>query len=356
MNIGKSFRKWHAWMSVFLGVIILLITVTGIAMTVRRDAHWVQPSGQKAKPKYTMNITHSHVLEEMKKIPEMDVESWDDIYWTDWRPSRSMLKIKSNNMWEAQMNTATGEVVQVALRNYDWISRLHRGVWATPSTTFNEKSLDFSKIFLVVGVLFLFLVVSGLYMFLATFRKRKAKNLLSAASIHFWLTPIVAIPLFVIAASGIVLQMDQVGLTPAKYFPGKYYPQREDLRAVNPENIDYQKMIEIAKGIPEAGMASYKDVWRVFVYPQYGIATLRQSNKIKNYEVQFDLKTGELIRATPRLTDWVEDIHEGRFWESKSYRYMSWGVFMVAKVLFLIMILVGGVMSYRYVKRKMGQK
>ena len=250
------------------------------------------------------------------------------------------------------MNTVTGEVVQVAKRNYDWIARLHKGVYATPSTTFNEKALDFSKIFLIVSLFFLFLLVSGIYMFITTFKKRKKKKPFSVANIHFWLTPIVSLPLLIIVISGLVLQFKQVGLTPEKYFPQKYYPQREDLQAIDPKNLDYQKILEIAKSIPEMKVDSYKDIWRVFIYPQYNIATIRQSNKINNQEVQINLQTAEIIKVTPRVTDWIEDIHEGRFWEIEHYRYMSWGIFMVTKILFLVMILAGGAMSYRYVKRK----
>lgn len=72
-------------------------------------------------------LSFAEVLEIAKSAPEAEILSWDDIDRLDVRPDKGMLKVRSKNRWEVQVDTATGEILQVAFRRSDLIESLHDG-------------------------------------------------------------------------------------------------------------------------------------------------------------------------------------------------------------------------------------
>jgi uncharacterized iron-regulated membrane protein len=354
----KLMRQWHIWGSVISLFAIVIFFATGYFMQIRRDVPVVMPKSLQAKTesgkkiKYTHNITHDDILQAVIAQPEMGVKGWDDIYQFDWRPKKSMVKVKANNLMEAQVNTATGKVEQVMKRNYDWISRLHAGEMVGPGQHFNQPStINLSDYFLIATLIFIFLLLSGLYLWIKKLKTATWKSLTTARGIHLWLTPILILPIFVMTLSGLFLQAKHY--LPESYSPNDQYKQIAGAPVIIPQvtMAEFLKILQTNPAVAQANIESWKDVWRVYTYPHSGHMVARVYNKHDiGYEVRINSVTGEVERAIPRYTDWIENIHEGRFWESKDFRWMSWGVFLISEIIFILVMVTGVILAFRYFK------
>lgn len=74
-----------------------------------------------------LSISFDRILEVAKTVPQAEIASWDDIDRLDVRPSKGMVKVRGKNRWEVQIDTHSGEVLQVAVRRSDLIESIHDG-------------------------------------------------------------------------------------------------------------------------------------------------------------------------------------------------------------------------------------
>ncbi len=113
-------------------------------------------------------LSFAEVLEIAKSAPEAEILSWDDIDRLDVRPDKGMLKVRSKNRWEVQVDTATGEILQVAFRRSDLIESLHDG-------SFFSDGIKL-MIFLPTALVLVGLWGTGVYLFfLPQLAKRKKR-------------------------------------------------------------------------------------------------------------------------------------------------------------------------------------
>ena len=99
---------------------------------------------------------------------EQAKQFWEDIDRLDVRPEKGMLKVRSKNRWEIQLDTATGQILQVALRRSDLIESLHDGSFFSNRI----KMIVFLPTALVLVVLW----GTGVYLFfLPQLAKRKKR-------------------------------------------------------------------------------------------------------------------------------------------------------------------------------------
>ncbi len=73
-------------------------------------------------------------------------------------------------------------------------------------------------------------------------------------------------------------------------------------------SVEFSEILEKSKRLKGLNIKDWTDVWRVNVYPNDGVISVRTRDR---WEVQFDAETGELLDLSVRRTDLVEDIHEG---------------------------------------------
>jgi uncharacterized iron-regulated membrane protein len=162
-------RKVHYWASIIVALPILLTIATGILLQVKKQSSWIQPPEQRGVSREA-TLSFPEILEISKTVPEAEVKSWSDISRIDVRPSRGMLKVTAKNNWEIQIDTQTGEVLQVAYRRSDIIESLHDGSWFTDTVKY--------WIFLPSGIVLLLLWLTGIYLFILPYWvrwKRTAK-------------------------------------------------------------------------------------------------------------------------------------------------------------------------------------
>lgn len=178
----KLNRTVHYWGSAIIVIPVLIVIVTGIILQLKKEADWIQPPtirGQGDVP----SVTFDEILSAAKSVPEAQITGWGDINRLDVRPSKGVIKIRSKNEWEIQIDHQSKAVIQVAYRRSDWIESIHDG-------SFFHKHAKL-WLFLPAAIILLILWGTGLYMFIITLlakNKKKKKNKKSTHSDNVELT------------------------------------------------------------------------------------------------------------------------------------------------------------------------
>lgn len=164
MNAKRLNRKVHRWAGIITAIPVIIILITGILLLLKKDVAWIQPPSQKGSSK-ALKLTFDEILEVVSKVPNVNLKSWDDINRLDVRPKKGLIKIRGNNDWEVQVDSKTGEVLQVAQRRSDFIESIHDG------SCFHESVK--LGLFLPVAILLVGIWGTGLYLFLLPYLGRK---------------------------------------------------------------------------------------------------------------------------------------------------------------------------------------
>ena len=175
MKAAKLNRLLHRWGSITTALPIAIIIVTGIILQLKKDVAWIQPSTQSGSSQ-ELSISFDTILNTAKTVPQAEISSWDDIDRLDVRPAKGMLKVRGKNRWEVQIDTKTGNVIQVAYRRSDLIESIHDG-------SFFHDTFKL-WLFLPAGLILFGLWVTGIYLFLLPHmnkRKRRREKLKSNA-------------------------------------------------------------------------------------------------------------------------------------------------------------------------------
>lgn len=155
-RVHVFFRKWHRWGALLSALPFLVVLGTGLLLQLKKDWSWVQPPSQRGKSKVP-TISMDAILRTVRGVPEAEVADWSDIDRLDVRPARGLVKVRCKNRYEVQVDTQTGELLQVAYRRSDLIEELHDGSW------FHERAKLW--IFLPTAVVVLSLWFTGIYLF-----------------------------------------------------------------------------------------------------------------------------------------------------------------------------------------------
>jgi uncharacterized iron-regulated membrane protein len=168
MNLNRTTRKVHYWIGAVILLPVLVVTVSGLLLQVKKQSSWIQPDehlGTGTVPEVSL----AELLVLLQEMPELGVTSWDDVDRLDVRPGKGMTKVRLNSGYEVQVDMGTGEVLQVAYRRTDLIEALHDGSWFGG---------DWTKLglFLPSAVGLFVLCVSGVWLFILPFRSRRRKQ------------------------------------------------------------------------------------------------------------------------------------------------------------------------------------
>jgi len=166
MKLSKLSRVSHRWGSIIALVPMTIIIVSGIALQLKKESSYIQPPTQRGVGTEPA-IGFERILEAAMTVPEAGIESWDDIDRLDVRPGKGVVKVRCKNSYEVQIDAATGEILQVAVRRSDLIESIHDG------TYFHDHLKLW--VFLPTGIVLALLVITGLHLFLLPYlalRKR----------------------------------------------------------------------------------------------------------------------------------------------------------------------------------------
>ncbi|MFC1600928.1 PepSY domain-containing protein [Candidatus Sumerlaeota bacterium] len=169
MKLSKLSRYLHRWGAIVALLPIAIIIVSGVVLQLKKEAAYIQPPTQPGTGSQ-LAIRFDRILEVAKTVPEAKIASWDDIDRLDVRPDKGMVKVRAKNRWEIQLDTQTGEILQVAVRRSDLIESIHDGSYFHDSFKL--------WIFLPAGLMLVALVITGLHLFilphLAKRRRRRS--------------------------------------------------------------------------------------------------------------------------------------------------------------------------------------
>ena len=168
MSFKKTNRTIHKWASIIVLLPLLMTIVTGGLLLVKKEFSILQPATMKGSEQYP-SIPFNEVLTIAQSIEQAKITSWHDINRLDVRPSKGIIKIRSeHDSIEIQIDAVTGEVLHVAKRNSDLIESIHDG-------TFFEKNANL-WLMLPVVVISIAISITGFILFLQPYFTRRKRN------------------------------------------------------------------------------------------------------------------------------------------------------------------------------------
>jgi uncharacterized iron-regulated membrane protein len=170
MSAPRWNRKLHRWGAIAVALPVFIVVATGVMLQLKKQSDWIQPPTQTGSGGQ-LGIDFERILEVARSVPEAEVEMWQDIDRLDVRPGMGIVKVRCKNRREIQIDTGTGEVLQVSVRRSDLIESIHDG-----SFFFEGAKL---WVFLPAALVLAGLWGTGIYLYILPYlvkRNRKSKG------------------------------------------------------------------------------------------------------------------------------------------------------------------------------------
>ncbi len=152
---------------------------------------------------------------------------------------------------------------------------------------------------------------------------------------HRYVAILTAIPFFIVIVTGLLLQLK-------KDVPWVQPPTQRGQSKV--PSLSFPAILEVARLVPEAGINEWSDVDRIDMQPNRGLAKITSSNR---WELQIDLKTGDVLSSSYRRSDLIESLHDGSWFHDSAKLWIFLpsgaivlGLWMTGLYLFFLPILV----------------
>lgn len=169
LNLKRLLRQIHYWLSLLVAVPAMIIFVAGIFLMLKKEIAWIQPptlSGIESGE--IPEISFDDMVLAARGHPEAQINSWTDIDRIDLRVGKGIAKLRGNSGWEVQVDTKTGDVLNVAYRRSDLIEQIHDGSFFSDAVKL--------YVFLPTGIFLILMWGTGIYLFLLPrFRKKKVR-------------------------------------------------------------------------------------------------------------------------------------------------------------------------------------
>lgn len=123
---------------------------------------------------------------------------------------------------------------------------------------------------------------------------------------HRWGAILIALPFLLVLITGLLLQLKKEWS----------WVQPPTMRGKGKTpTISLEAMLEAARSRPEVGVQSWDDVERIDVQPGRGVAKIQAHSR---WEIQVDLKTGEVLQVAYRRSDLIESLHDGSWFHDSA--------------------------------------
>lgn len=138
--------------------------------------------------------------------------------------------------------------------------------------------------------------------------------------LHRWGAVAIAIPFLVVIATGLLLQLKKQWswVQPTEHRGGGEVPA-----------VEFPRILEIARAVPEAGIRGWGDIDRVDVRPGKGIMKITSNTR---WEIQVDSESGAVLHSAYRRSDWLESLHDGSWFHpvAKLWIFLPSGLIVFA--------------------------
>jgi uncharacterized iron-regulated membrane protein len=153
---------------------------------------------------------------------------------------------------------------------------------------------------------------------------RPMKPQLLFRRVHYWASIPIVLPLLVVIATGIALQLK-------KHWTFVQPPEQQGSGA---PALCLTRILEICQTIPLAEIGGWEDVHRVELRPARGVVKVVSKNSM---EVQIDAHDGDVLQVAMRRSDLIESLHDGSWFHERA----KLGVFLPAAVVLFVLLLTG---------------
>lgn len=166
-SFNRYSRKLHRWGAIIIAIPLLLVVITGILLQVKKQVAWVQPPTMRGSQP-SLEISWEKILESASTQEQAGIKTWDDIDRLDVRPDRGLIKVRSNDGWEVQIDATNAKVLSTNYRRSDLIESLHDGSFFA----------DWAKItiFLANGLILLGLWFTGMWLWYLPISVKRMKQ------------------------------------------------------------------------------------------------------------------------------------------------------------------------------------
>jgi len=144
-------------------------------------------------------------------------------------------------------------------------------------------------------------------------------------NLHRWGSILALLPVMVIVVSGVILQLKK---EVASIQPPTQRGAGSQL------SVSFDRILEVAKTVPQAEIASWDDIDRLDVRPGKGVVKVRGKNR---WEIQIDTQTGDVLHVAVRRSDLIEGIHDGSYFHDC---FKLW-VFLPAGSVLAVLVITG---------------
>jgi uncharacterized iron-regulated membrane protein len=123
--------------------------------------------------------------------------------------------------------------------------------------------------------------------------------------VHSWGAILAALPVLIIIASGILLQLK-------KQVAWVQPPEQRGVDTI--PAVTFPQVLAAVSTVPHAEVRGWPDVRRLDVRPDRGIVKVWTRN---GWEVQVDLRTARVLQSAYRRSDIIEAIHDGSWFHDR---------------------------------------
>ena len=166
MRFKKANRLVHKWLSIVVAIPLLVVFVTGILLLTKKQFDFIQPPTARGQGS-EQTISFRQILSTANSVTQAQISDWSDVDRLDVRPSKGIVKIRSKNSIEIQIDSQTGAILHVAKRRSDLIESIHDG-------TFFEKRANL-WLMLPVATVAIIMSITGIIMFMIPYLSKKRR-------------------------------------------------------------------------------------------------------------------------------------------------------------------------------------
>ncbi len=172
VSLLRRFRTWHSLAGLALLLLLLVSSLTGMALAWKKNVAALQPPTHKGSSldlHAWIPVGETAAIARQALQQHLAASSPYPIERIEARPDKGIWKvIFDRGYWEVQVDGSTGRVLSVARRHSDWIEHLHDG------SLFGEAVKLVSMNALGLGLLLM--IVTGFWLYYGPRRLRAAKR------------------------------------------------------------------------------------------------------------------------------------------------------------------------------------
>lgn len=164
LNI-KKILSFHRKLSIGITFYLIIILFSGILLLLRRNISAIQPKLGNTASKEVM-LSPKQILTVSKKIKDAEIKGWNDISHFRVYFDKGYVLVRTKSGYQIQIDGVSAKVLSHGKRWTGWLIQLHEG-------TLFGKGVYYG-VYLPASILFLVLLVTGVYLFFAKAPRRKS--------------------------------------------------------------------------------------------------------------------------------------------------------------------------------------